>query len=152
MHKIKDRPPIPFKPINSRVLQERKSNQNKSLNFDLIENPDQTQESVRLNESDLKQLEYDYTLDVDDDDDNEDKENFANRINNTNDFRDLSKNFTNSFAKTDFTNVSPNNTSNLDKSMNITLSNRTNEKVNNDLLVKKFIYLLKVILNCKIFF
>lgn len=135
MHKIKDRPPIPFKPITNRVLQERKLNPNKSLNFDLIENPDQTQESVRLNESDLKQLEYDFTLDVDDEDDNENKENFANRINNTNDFRDLSKNFTTSFAKTDFTNVSPNNMSTLDKSMNITLSNRTSDQVNNDLLV-----------------
>lgn len=140
MHKIRDKPPIPLKQINSRILQERKFNQEKSLNFDANENPDQTQESVRLNESDLKQLEYDYTLDVDDEDDDEDKENFKNNktnFNNTNEFKDVSKNFAHSFAKTDFTNVSPNNMTNLDKSVNITLSNKSIDKINNDLLVRK---------------
>lgn len=130
LNKIRDKPPIPLKQINNRILQERNFNHDKSLNFNPNENPDQTQESVHLNESDLKQLEYDFTLDVDDDDDDdEDKENLKK-----NDFKDMSRNFAHSFTKADFTNVSPDN---MDKSVNKTLSNKSSDKLNNDLLVRK---------------
>ncbi|RNA18364.1 hypothetical protein BpHYR1_005342 [Brachionus plicatilis] len=128
LNKIRDKPPIPLKQINNRILQERNFNHDKSLNFNPNENPDQTQESVHLNESDLKQLEYDFTLDVDDDDDDEDKENLKK-----NDFKDMSRNFAHSFTKADFTNVSPDN---MDKSVNKTLSNKSSDKTNNDLLLQ----------------
>ncbi|CAF0783597.1 unnamed protein product [Brachionus calyciflorus] len=144
LHKVRDKPPIPFKQISKNILQARQMNQDKSLNFDTVENSDQTQESVHLNESDLRQLEYEYTFDANDDDD-DDKENlksYKTKLNDLSDsqFKDLSKNFGYSFAKTDFTNVSPHNFADMDKSVNFTLSenkvsDNKSSNLSNDLLM-----------------
>lgn len=140
LQRIRDKPPIPSKQLNQIQNQVRQKmptqNDTELASVENAENPEQTVESIRLNDSDLKELEDDFSFEDDEHSDENDKEN-SNPAADTSKLPkpdDMSKDFTFNHKNYELTYVSPSNFNDLEKSANFS----TDEKQSNEFLVIYF--------------
>lgn len=110
LENLQRKPPIPVKQQVSGQKRAASSNNNQQDDMDLDgENPEQTVESIRFNESDLKELEDEFTFDEEDESDEHDSKENGQKHESK---QTKSKNF-------ELTSVSPDHFLDFDKSSNI---------------------------------